>query len=102
MEGLLTALNSDEADQVHVLDVRRNDERVPGGIAGSQHIPIHELPHRVEEVPTDVGVWVHCASGYRAAVAASVLARAGRTPVLVDDFSHRIEVLGFEVEAPAV
>ena len=101
MEGLLTALNTETAEQVHVLDVRRNDERSGGGIAGSQHIPIHELPRRVEEVPADKEVWVHCASGYRAAVASSILARAGRTPVLVDDFSHRIEELGFDVEAPA-
>jgi hydroxyacylglutathione hydrolase len=101
MEDLLKALNGDEADEVHVLDVRRNDERSGGGIAGSQHIPIHELPRRVEEVPTDKQVWVHCASGYRAAVASSILARAGRTPVLIDDFSHRIEELDFELEAPA-
>ena len=30
-------------------------------------------------------VWVHCQSGYRAAIAASQLARAGREVVLVDD-----------------
>ena len=101
MEGLLKALNAEKAEQVHVLDVRRNDERGQGGIAGSQHIPIHELPRRVEEVPTGKQVWVHCASGYRAAIASSILARAGRTPVLIDDFSHRIEELGFDVEAPA-
>jgi hydroxyacylglutathione hydrolase len=99
MEDLLRAMNSDE--EMHVLDVRRNDERADGGIAGSLHIPIHELPRRVDEVPTDAPVWVHCASGYRASVAASLLQRAGRTPVLIDDFSSRLTELDFELERPA-
>jgi hydroxyacylglutathione hydrolase len=30
-------------------------------------------------------VWVHCATGYRASIAASMLDRAGRRVVLVDD-----------------
>jgi hydroxyacylglutathione hydrolase len=89
-----------ESDEpVHVLDVRRNDERGTVAVAGSQHIPIHELPQRVEEVPADREVWVHCASGYRAAIATSLLARAGRRPVLVDDFADRIGELGLEAAA---
>ena len=99
MRDLLKAINADE--ELHVLDVRRNDERTDGGIAGSLHIPIHELPRRVNEVPTDKPVWVHCASGYRASVAASLLHRAGRTPVLVDDFSSQLTELDFELEYDA-
>jgi rhodanese-related sulfurtransferase len=34
-------------------------------------------------------VWVHCHSGYRASIAASLLARAGRAPVLIDDDYER-------------
>jgi hydroxyacylglutathione hydrolase len=30
-------------------------------------------------------LWVHCASGFRAAIAASVLDRAGSDVILVDD-----------------
>jgi hydroxyacylglutathione hydrolase len=67
-----------------VLDVRRDDERAAGHIPGSIHIPLHALLHRLEQVP-DGRVWVHCASGYRASIAASLLARAGRDVVLVDD-----------------
>jgi hydroxyacylglutathione hydrolase len=89
-----------ESDEpVHVLDVRRNDERGTVAVPGSQHIPIHELPQRVEEVPADREVWVHCASGYRAAIATSLLARAGRRPVLVDDVADRIGELGLEAAA---
>ena len=64
---------------VQVLDARRDDERASGGVRGSQHIPIHELAERIDEVP-DGEVWVYCGSGYRASIAASMLARTGRTP----------------------
>ena len=68
---------------VQVLDTRRDDERSSGGVRGSQHVPIHELAARIDEVPAGE-VWVYCGSGYRASIAASMLARTGRTPVLVD------------------
>ena len=88
-----------DGEDLHILDVRRNDERSTGGITGSIHIPIHELERRMDEVPTDGEVWVHCASGYRASVASSLLARAGRSPVLLDDSDTRLEELGFELTA---
>lgn len=68
-----------------VLDTRRRLEWDRGHLAGAHHVPLHDLLHRLDEVPTDVPVWVHCASGYRASIAASLLARSGRRPVLVDD-----------------
>ncbi len=79
--GLADALGQD-SDLV-VLDARRTDERDSGGVRGSMHIPVHELADRIDEVP-DGDVWVYCGSGYRASIAASLLARAGRRPVLVD------------------
>jgi len=90
-----------DEEHLYVLDVRRHDERSTGGIVGSIHIPIHELERRMNEVPTDGEVWVHCASGYRASIATSLLARAGRSPVLVDDSDTRLEELGFELVAIA-
>ncbi|MGW3989726.1 MBL fold metallo-hydrolase [Streptomyces sp. NPDC004830] len=71
-------------DDVVVLDVRRDAERAGGHIEGSVHIPIHELHGRIGEVP-DGTVWVHCAGGMRAAIAASLLDAAGRDVVAVDD-----------------
>ncbi|MFE9386874.1 rhodanese-like domain-containing protein [Streptomyces sp. NPDC007025] len=73
----------DEEDVV-VLDVRRDSERAAGWIAGSVHIPIHEVHTRLGEVP-DGTVWVHCAGGMRAGIAASLLDAAGRRVVAVDD-----------------
>ncbi|GAB7037664.1 MULTISPECIES: MBL fold metallo-hydrolase [Catenuloplanes] len=69
---------------VVVLDVRRNLEAGEARIDGAVHIPLHELPRRIGEVPRDE-VWVHCAAGYRASIAASLLAAAGHRVVAVDD-----------------
>ncbi|MEU9631765.1 MBL fold metallo-hydrolase [Streptomyces luteogriseus] len=71
-------------EEVVVLDVRRDAERASGFIEGSVHIPVHELHGRVGEVPGGT-VWVHCAGGMRAAIAASLLDAAGRDVVAVDD-----------------
>ncbi|MFB0626993.1 rhodanese-like domain-containing protein [Streptomyces sp. AB3(2024)] len=67
-----------------VLDVRRSSERATGWIEGSVHIPVHDLHRRLADVPAGT-VWVHCAGGMRAAIAASLLDAAGRDVVAVDD-----------------
>ena len=70
--------------EVVLLDVRRAQEHAAGHIDGSINIPLHELPARLPDVPAGE-VWVHCAGGYRASVAASLLSAAGRRLVAVDD-----------------
>ncbi len=84
---------------VVVLDVRRADEYEGAAIAGAVNLPIHELPRRVGEVPTGE-VWVHCASGYRASVAASFIAASGRTPVAIDDSFENAEKVGLHLVSP--
>ncbi|MFJ9906648.1 rhodanese-like domain-containing protein [Streptomyces sp. NPDC101152] len=78
---------------VVVLDVRRASERTGGFVEGSVHIPIHTLPRRLDEVP-EGEVWVHCAGGMRAAIAASLLDAAGRDVVAVDDSFEMAEKAG--------
>ncbi len=70
--------------KVAVLDVRRASEHATSHIEDALNIPIHQLLERLDEAPTEE-TWVHCASGYRASIAASVLAADGRRVVLVDD-----------------
>jgi hydroxyacylglutathione hydrolase len=75
-----------------VLDVRRDDERANGFIPGSAHLPLHSLLSRLDELP-EGRLWVHCASGFRASIAASLLDRAGRDVVYIDDdYSHAVEL----------
>jgi len=61
------------------------------------HIPIHQLPARLAEVPAGE-VWVHCQAGYRASVAASFLDAAGRTVVAVDDEYARAAAAGLPTD----
>jgi rhodanese-related sulfurtransferase len=81
-----------------VLDVRRPDEWCAGHLAGAVHIPFWELEQRAGEVPAGE-VWVHCASGFRAAIGASLLDRAGRRVVHIDDDWDRAAELGLPVTA---
>jgi glyoxylase-like metal-dependent hydrolase (beta-lactamase superfamily II)/rhodanese-related sulfurtransferase len=81
---------------VHILDARRHDERVRGFIASSRHIPLHELADRLDEVP-EGEVWIYCGSGYRAAVAASILDRPGRQVVLINDDYEAAADTGLEI-----
>ncbi|MFP5218571.1 MAG: MBL fold metallo-hydrolase [Actinomycetes bacterium] len=75
------------SEDVNVLDVRRDGEWRTAHIRGAQHIPLHELLNRVDEV-RDQPVWVHCASGFRATVAASILDATGKkVTVIVEDFT---------------
>jgi rhodanese-related sulfurtransferase len=67
-----------------VVDVRAGNEWAEGHIAGALHIPLPEVTARLADIPPGP-VWVHCAAGYRAASAASLLARAGREAIHVDD-----------------
>jgi glyoxylase-like metal-dependent hydrolase (beta-lactamase superfamily II)/rhodanese-related sulfurtransferase len=74
-----------------VLDVRRDLEWQEAHIPGAVHIPLFELRARLHDVPPGE-VWVHCHSGYRSMVAASMLAARGRQVVAVaDDFDHAAE-----------
>ncbi|MFB1298463.1 rhodanese-like domain-containing protein [Mycobacterium sp. pW049] len=67
-----------------ILDVRQTHEYDKEHIPGATNIPLHELPDRLDDVPSGP-VWVHCGSGYRAAIATSMLDRAGISVVLIDD-----------------
>jgi glyoxylase-like metal-dependent hydrolase (beta-lactamase superfamily II) len=77
-----------------ILDVRQDDERAESAIPGSAHVPIHELLTRMEELPKDSTLWVHCATGFRASIAASLLQRADYDVVLIDDDYTKAGELG--------
>jgi rhodanese-related sulfurtransferase len=86
---------------VAVLDVRRVKEYAAGHIDGAVNIPLHELLQRVDEVPSGE-VWVHCAGGYRASIAASVLAARSIPVVAVDDsFDEHATAAGLPMASAA-
>ena len=58
-----------------IVDVRNPGEVVEKKIfANSIAIPLAEIRNRVDEIPTDKPIIVHCAGGYRSAAASSLVA----------------------------
>jgi len=59
----------------HIVDVRNRGEVNDGKVfKDSITIPLPELRERINEIPTDKPVVIHCAAGYRSAAAASIVA----------------------------
>ncbi|HEY5328203.1 MAG TPA: MBL fold metallo-hydrolase, partial [Mucilaginibacter sp.] len=79
-----------------VVDVR-NPNETHGGLIfkDALAIPLPELRERVNEIPDDKPVVVHCAAGYRSAAAASIIA-AKITAVPVLDLSEAVLEIGIE------
>ena len=60
-----------------VVDVRQTTEFTAGHVPGSWHIAAGSLTDRLGDLPPGRPITTICASGYRASVAASLLAQAG-------------------------
>ncbi len=65
-----------------VVDVRDPNEWEAAHAVGTVHRYVPDLRH---DIPGNDEVWLVCASGFRAAIAAGLVERAGRTPVTVSD-----------------
>ena len=65
-----------EAHDATLLDVRSPGEWEAGHVPGSVNIPLGDLDQRVNDIPRG-SIIVHCQSGARAAIAASVLTARG-------------------------
>ena len=83
----------DAGEKPFILDVRLPADWGDSHVNNSVNIPLHEAIAEIEQLPKNQVIWVHCASGYRASIAASLIDRSGRTPILVDDtFEHALEL----------
>lgn len=69
-----------------VLDIRSKTEWDSDHIEGAVHIPLGYIPDRASDLPKDRPIAVHCESGGRSPVAASLLHRMG--------FTNVVDVLG--------
>ena len=70
------------AEPMTVVDARDEHEWASGHVPGAVHIYVPDVPHRAGEIPHDAPVAVHCASGYRAGIAASLLEQAGHKRII--------------------
>jgi hydroxyacylglutathione hydrolase len=69
------------AEPMTVVDTRDEHEWATGHVPGAVHIYVPDVTYRASEIPTEAPVAVHCASGYRAGIAASLLEQAGLTQI---------------------
>ena len=60
-----------------ILDVRTDDEAAAGHFAGSQHIALDQLSAKIDSLPKDKEILVHCTTGARAEMACTELHNAG-------------------------
>lgn len=68
-------------DEFLVVDVREQDEWTAGHIAEAVHIPLMQVPQRVDDIPSDRPILVVCKVGARSAQAAGFLQTQGRDVV---------------------
>ena len=66
-----------EPDSIRVVDVRRPAEWAEGHIEEALLLPLHELTEKAKDLDPDRPVAVYCKGGYRSAIAAGLLQRAG-------------------------
>ena len=71
-----------QAGDVAVIDVRGHAEWEAGHVPGVENIPVGHLADHLNQVPRDRPVVVHCQSGARSAIAASVLRAKGFMNIL--------------------
>lgn len=70
-----------DAGNVTVVDIREPSEFADGHIPGAINIPFRSLPASLGQIPTDQPAVISCASGLRAALAASALQIEGLSNV---------------------
>ena len=79
-------------DDYTIVDVRNTSEVKEGKIfKNSISIPLAEVRNRVNEIPTDKPIVVHCAGGYRSAAASSLIHSKLNGSVKVFDLGEAIK-----------
>lgn len=69
-----------------LIDVRESHEWKAGHARGARHIPLAELPGRLDQLPREAHVYLICATGNRSRSAAAFLHKNG--------FQHPVNVRG--------
>ena len=77
--GLYSLLN--EKKSIALVDVRSDNEIAAGVIEGAQHLPLHLLPIRADDLDKSVHTIFYCRSGARSAQACAFMAARGHDNV---------------------
>lgn len=81
-----------------IVDIR-NASEVKAGLLFTRalHIPLHELRERVEEIPENKPIVVHCAGGYRSAAGESIIKANLKEAARVYDLSEAVKTIENEL-----
>lgn len=87
------------SDGAYVVDVREDAEVAGGRVPGAVHIPMNDVPARVDELPTGVPVFVICHSGNRSRAVVDHLRAKGITAINVAGGTDGWAKRGWPLEA---
>ena len=62
-----------------LLDIRSAGELVQGMLSDAEHLPMHTIPMKIDDLPKDKDVILYCHSGARSYHACAYLAQQGFT-----------------------
>jgi rhodanese-related sulfurtransferase len=71
-----------EKEDLLLLDIRSAGELVQGVLPDAEHMPMHTIPMRIDELPRDKDVVLYCHSGARSYHACTYLAQQGFNNVI--------------------
>jgi hydroxyacylglutathione hydrolase len=74
-----------------ILDVRNASEFLEGHLPGAVNVPYTQLKLRLDELPREKRLYIHCGSGKRASLAASYLRLKGLDVLHVDGLCEDCE-----------
>ena len=77
---LKTRLESGE--DIELLDIRSEAELAQGVLPSAQHLPMHLIPLKIQDLPKDKDIVLYCRSGARSYHACAFLAQQGISNVI--------------------
>lgn len=69
-------------EQLNILDVRKDGEYKSMHLENAQHFALDFINENMNELSKDKTYYIHCASGYRSVIAASILKARGYTKLV--------------------
>ena len=77
-----------------IIDFRKPVEFKDGHVSTAKSLPLSEIHDRISELDNNIHYYIHCKSGYRASIAASIMKRNGiSVSNIVDNVDRLLEEL---------
>ena len=81
-------------EETSIIDFRKPSEYAGGHVSTSKNLPLSDIHKKVSELDKNTHYYIHCRSGYRSTIAASIMKRNGlKMSNIVDNVEHVLEEL---------